>query len=91
MKIYGERAHRLKEVFLRHGFHLVYDNDLGDPVADGFYLSLIHIYNIMEERITSMIPRYGKLNKIYTGIMSGDSFSFEKQQFLSLIHISLLR
>ena len=37
----------------------------------------------MEERITSMIPRYGKLNKIYTGIMSGDSFSFEKQQFIS--------
>ena len=30
-----------------------------------------------------MIPRYGKLNKIYTGIMSGDSFSFEKQQFIS--------
>lgn len=37
----------------------------------------------MEERITSMIPRYGKLNKIYTEIMSGDSFSFEKQQFIS--------
>lgn len=37
----------------------------------------------MEERITSMIPRYGKLNKIYTEIMSGGSFSFEKQQFIS--------
>ena len=30
-----------------------------------------------------MIPRYGKLNKIYTEIMSGGSFSFEKQQFIS--------
>ena len=37
----------------------------------------------MDERITSMIPRYGKLNKIYTEIMSGGSFSFEKQQFIS--------
>lgn len=33
VKVYGERARRLKEIFLRHGFHLVYDNDLGDPVA----------------------------------------------------------
>lgn len=40
VKIYGERAHRLKEIFLRHGFHLVYDNDLGDPVADGFYFTI---------------------------------------------------
>ena len=37
----------------------------------------------MDERITSMIPRFGKLNKIYTEIMSGGSFSFEKQQFIS--------
>ena len=37
----------------------------------------------MDDRITSMIPRYGKLNKIYTEIMSGGSFSFEKQQFIS--------
>lgn len=37
----------------------------------------------MDERITSMIPHYGKLNKIYTEIMSGGSFSFEKQQFIS--------
>ena len=37
----------------------------------------------MDERITSMIPHYGKLNKIYTEIMSCGSFSFEKQQFIS--------
>ena len=30
-----------------------------------------------------MIPRYGKLNKIYAEIISGGSFSFEKQQFIS--------
>lgn len=40
VKIYGERAKKLKEIFLRHGFHLVYDNDLGDPIADGFYFTI---------------------------------------------------
>ncbi|MCD8030334.1 MAG: pyridoxal phosphate-dependent aminotransferase [Bacteroides sp.] len=40
VRIYGERAKRLKDIFLRHGFHLVYDNDLGDPVADGFYFTI---------------------------------------------------
>lgn len=40
VKVYGERAHKLKEIFLRHGFHLVYDNDLGAPVADGFYFTI---------------------------------------------------
>ena len=37
---YGRRAHRLKEIFLRHGFHIVYDKDLGKPVADGFYFTI---------------------------------------------------
>ena len=40
VRVYGERARRLKEIFLRHGFHLVYDKDLDDPVADGFYFTL---------------------------------------------------
>ena len=40
VKIYGERAKKLKDIFLHHGFHLVYDNDLGDPIADGFYFTI---------------------------------------------------
>ncbi|MEG1838307.1 MAG: pyridoxal phosphate-dependent aminotransferase, partial [Bacteroidaceae bacterium] len=40
VKVYGERARKLKNIFLRHGFHLVYDNDLGEPVADGFYFTI---------------------------------------------------
>lgn len=40
VKVYGERARKLKEIFLRHGFYLVYDNDLGEPVADGFYFTI---------------------------------------------------
>ena len=40
IKVYGERAHKLKEIFLRHGFHVVYDRDLDRPVADGFYFTI---------------------------------------------------
>ena len=40
VSVYGERAHKLKEIFLRHGFHIVYDKDLDEPVADGFYFTI---------------------------------------------------
>ncbi len=40
VKEYGRRAKKLKEIFQKHGFHLVYDSDLGDPVADGFYFTV---------------------------------------------------
>lgn len=40
VKVYGERARRLKEIFLRHGFYLVYDKDLLEPIADGFYFTI---------------------------------------------------
>lgn len=37
---YGRRAQNLKEIFARHGFHLVYDNDMGEPLADGFFFTV---------------------------------------------------
>lgn len=40
VRIYGERAKKLKDIFLKNGFYLVYDNDLGEPVADGFYFTI---------------------------------------------------
>lgn len=40
VKVYGDRARRLKDIFLRHGFYLVYDKDLDNPVADGFYFTI---------------------------------------------------
>lgn len=40
IKVYGERAHRLKEIFLRHKFYIVYPDDLGEPIADGFYFTI---------------------------------------------------
>ena len=40
VKVYGERAHRLKEIFCRHHFYVVYDRDLDQPIADGFYFTI---------------------------------------------------
>ena len=40
VSVYDERAHKLKEIFCRHGFHVVYDKDLDEPVADGFYFTI---------------------------------------------------
>lgn len=37
---YGRRAHKMKEIFLRHGFHIVYDRDVTQPVGDGFFFTL---------------------------------------------------
>ena len=40
VSIYGERARKLKDIFCRYGFHIVYDKDLDEPVADGFYFTI---------------------------------------------------
>lgn len=40
VKIYGDRAHKLKEIFTRHNFYIVYDKDLDQPIADGFYFTI---------------------------------------------------
>ncbi|MBR2136098.1 MAG: pyridoxal phosphate-dependent aminotransferase [Bacteroidales bacterium] len=40
MAKYGQRAHRSKEIFERHGFHIVYDKDLERKVGDGFFYTM---------------------------------------------------
>ena len=37
---YGRRAAAMKEILLANGFYLVYDNDMGAPLADGFYFTV---------------------------------------------------
>jgi aspartate/methionine/tyrosine aminotransferase len=37
---YAERAKEMKAAFAENGFELVYDNDLGEPLADGFYFTV---------------------------------------------------
>ena len=42
VKEYGRRAARLKQIFTKHGFRLVYDRDLDEPIADGFYFTITY-------------------------------------------------
>ena len=39
---YGRRAEKVKKYFLDNGFHIVYDNDLGETLADGFYFTITY-------------------------------------------------
>jgi aspartate/methionine/tyrosine aminotransferase len=40
VKEYGEKARIMKELFLESGFRIVYDKDLDEPIADGFYFTI---------------------------------------------------
>jgi len=40
IKIYGERAKIMKQLFIENGFNIVYDKDENDPLADGFYFTV---------------------------------------------------
>ena len=40
MREYARRAGKAKEIFLRHGFHIVYDKDLDENVSDGFFFTI---------------------------------------------------
>lgn len=40
VKEYAVRARHMKKTMLSNGFSLVYDNDLGEPLADGFYFTV---------------------------------------------------
>ncbi len=39
IKEYGEKARVMKRLFTENGFRIVYDKDLDDPIADGFYFT----------------------------------------------------
>ena len=58
VKEYGKRAKRLKSIFLKHGFQLVYDNDLGDELADGFYFTVKYPGMSGGELVAKLLP-YG--------------------------------
>jgi aspartate/methionine/tyrosine aminotransferase len=53
---YGRRAKKLKEIFLRNGFEIVYDNDLGENLADGFYFTIRYPGMAGGELMAALIP-----------------------------------
>ena len=42
IKEYGHRAQKLKEIFTKYGFYIVYDHDLDQLIADGFYFTIAY-------------------------------------------------
>ncbi|HPT32373.1 MAG TPA: pyridoxal phosphate-dependent aminotransferase [Prolixibacteraceae bacterium] len=40
IKEYGEKAHIMKRLFCENGFYIVYDKDLDETIADGFYFTI---------------------------------------------------
>jgi aspartate/methionine/tyrosine aminotransferase len=42
VKEYGAKAKIMKKMFLDNGFHIVYDMDEDDPIADGFYFTFAY-------------------------------------------------
>ncbi|MFC1785757.1 aminotransferase class I/II-fold pyridoxal phosphate-dependent enzyme [Candidatus Neomarinimicrobiota bacterium] len=40
VRTYGNRANESKTIFLKNGFELLYDKDLDEPIADGFYFTI---------------------------------------------------
>lgn len=40
VKEYGRRAQKMKQIFTKYGFEIVYDRDLDEPIADGFYFTI---------------------------------------------------
>ncbi|MBQ2566775.1 MAG: pyridoxal phosphate-dependent aminotransferase [Bacteroidales bacterium] len=37
---YGRRARRMKDLFLAHGFRIVYDRDVSEEIGDGFFFTI---------------------------------------------------
>ena len=36
---YGRKAELMKKAFIDNGFYITYDEDCGEPIADGFYFT----------------------------------------------------
>ncbi|MEX0981478.1 MAG: pyridoxal phosphate-dependent aminotransferase [Bacteroidales bacterium] len=42
VKEYGEKAKIMKKLFLKYGFRIVYEKDIDEAIADGFYFTLAY-------------------------------------------------
>lgn len=55
---YGRRAAYMKKVLLENNFYLVYDNDMGEPLADGFYFT-VQYPGMTDLQLTRELMYYG--------------------------------
>jgi aspartate/methionine/tyrosine aminotransferase len=52
---YGKKAKIMKKLFLDNGFHIVYDEDEGVPLADGFYFTFAYPGYTGEELLEELL------------------------------------
>lgn len=55
---YGEKARVMKRLFTEHGFSIVYDRDLDEPIADGFYFTIAYP-GLSGEQLLRELAYYG--------------------------------
>ena len=55
VKDYGVKAHEMKEIFTENGFNIVYDTDIDQPIADGFYFTFSYPGMDAEELLNEMV------------------------------------
>ncbi|MBR1882168.1 MAG: pyridoxal phosphate-dependent aminotransferase [Muribaculaceae bacterium] len=55
---YEKRAAESKRIFLRHGFNIVYDKDMDQPIGDGFFYT-IGYHDMDNRRLLSLLLRCG--------------------------------
>jgi aspartate/methionine/tyrosine aminotransferase len=55
---YGEKAKLMKNMFISNDFLIVYDKDLDEPIADGFYFT-IGYPGMSAEKLIEELLRYG--------------------------------
>lgn len=70
IKEYGRRAKRLKEIFIRHGFKIVYDHDMDELIADGFYFTITYP-GMRSGELMRMLINYG-ISAISLGTTGSD-------------------
>jgi aspartate/methionine/tyrosine aminotransferase len=55
---YGEKAREMKRMFISNGFQIVYDMDLDEPLADGFYFTISYP-GMSGDRLIEQLLCYG--------------------------------
>ena len=70
VKVYGERAHVMKNLFTENGFKIVYNMDEDKPLADGFYFTISYPGLSGEDLIEELI--YHGISAISLGITGSE-------------------
>jgi aspartate/methionine/tyrosine aminotransferase len=55
---YGEKAREMKKMFVSNNFQIVYDRDLDEPLADGFYFTISYP-GMQGDELIKQLLRYG--------------------------------